>query len=295
MLGAALVGISFAGPLVKLSHADPLAIATWRLIFSLLIVSGFLLVTGEWRQWKIVSRRDLSLAALAGVFLAFHFWAWNASIQLTTIAASVTIVALQPAFVLAISAIFLREYANRLQMAGILVAFLGAMVIALPSVFADSTVARNAQAGNFLALFAAASAAAYYSIGRHLRETLGIWAYVGLVYFACFLTLLAFVLLRRVPLHPLPVREHFLFLGLALGPMLLGHTGMNWALKFMPAYVVNLLVLGEPVGATLIGALLPGIAQIPSASTILGGSVVLVGVILAAHASRNRISEPAGG
>ena len=45
--------------------------------------------------------------------------------------------------------------------------------------------------------------------------------------------------------------------------MLLGHTGMNWALKYLPAYVVNLTVLGEPVGATLLGALIPAIAQVP--------------------------------
>ena len=40
--------------------------------------------------------------------------------------------------------------------------------------------------------------------------------------------------------------------------MLIGHTGMNWALKFAPAFVVNLTVLGEPVGATLLAAVLPG-------------------------------------
>ncbi len=65
--------------------------------------------------------------------------------------------------------------------------------------------------------------------------------------------------------------------------MLLGHTGMNWALKFLPAYVVNLTVLGEPIGATLLGAILPGIRQIPPAITIVGGAIVLAGVVIVAH------------
>ena len=292
MLGFALLGISFAGPLVKLSSSEPLAIAAWRLFFSLIIVFVFLLHSGQWREWRGASRTDIGLATVAGVFLALHFWAWNASIQLTSIAASVTLVSLQPVFVVGISVLFLREYPNRVQLAGILLAFAGAMVIALPSVLSDDTVARSALTGNLLAISAAATAAAYYTIGRRVRASLGVWSYVGIVYLACFLVLLVLALARGVTLYPLGHREYAIFVGLALGPMLLGHTGMNWALRFMPAYVVNLLVLGEPIGATLIGALLPGIAQIPSGFTLVGGAIVLGGVITAAHATRN--TQPAG-
>jgi drug/metabolite transporter (DMT)-like permease len=71
---------------------------------------------------------------------------------------------------------------------------------------------------------------------------------------------------------------------LALGPMLIGHTGMNWALKFLPAYVVNLTVLGEPVGATMLGAIIPSIRQVPTISTLVGGAIVLAGVIIASAA-----------
>ena len=223
---------------------------------------------------------------VAGVLLALHFWAWNASIQLTTIAASVTLVSLQPAFVVAISAFFLREFPTRMQVIGILIAFAGAMVIALPSALGDDAVARNAFIGNLLAISAAVTAGAYYTIGRRVRASMGVWAYVGIVYFACFVTVVAIAFARGTPLYPMPARELWIFVGLALGPMLLGHTGMNWALKYMPAYVVNLLVLGEPIGATLIGALLPGIAQIPSGFTMIGSAIVLGGVILAARATR---------
>jgi len=41
-------------------------------------------------------------------------------------------------------------------------------------------------------------------------------------------------------------------------------------------------VLGEPVGATLLGALIPSIRQIPTPSTLLGGAIVLGGVVVAA-------------
>ena len=90
VLALSLFGVAFAGPLVRLSNADPVAIAAWRLAFSLLIVGAFLVATGEWRDWRKITSGELILAVAGGVSLALHFWAWNASIHLTTIAASVT-------------------------------------------------------------------------------------------------------------------------------------------------------------------------------------------------------------
>jgi drug/metabolite transporter (DMT)-like permease len=283
VLGFSLLGISFAGPLVRLSNADPLVIAAWRLIFSLAIVAAALALTGEWREWRKLTPKDVFFASSAGVALALHFWAWNASIHLTTIAASVTLVSLQPAFIVAISAIFLRESPTRRQLAGIGIAIAGAMIIAAPAWQESSgTFQRGAMLGNVLATSAAVTAAIYYSIGRHLRGKFGIWSYVGLAYTACALTLLLMAAVSHAPLGPQPGRELAIFAALAIGPMLLGHTGMNWALKYLPAYVVNLVTLGEPVGATILGAILPGIRQVPSFATLVGGAVILAGVVIAA-------------
>lgn len=289
VLALSLLGVSFAGPLVRLSGADPLAIAVWRLSFSLAIVAAALVLTGEWRDWKRLDATDALLATASGICLAFHFWAWNASIHLTTIAASVTLVSMQPAFIVAISAIFLREAPSSRQLGGIVVAIIGAMLIAAPA-WRESGAAfgRGAMLGNALATSAAVTAAIYYSIGRRMRARYGLWAYVGLAYSACTAALIVMALVTRAPLAPQPAREFAIFAGLAIGPMLLGHTGMNWALKYLPAYVVNLVVLGEPVGATILGAILPGIRQVPSLITLLGGAVILGGVLLAATGTVSR-------
>ena len=109
VLALSVVGISFAAPLVRLSHAHAVVIATWRLFFSLIIVAVALAITGGWRQWRTLDRTGLALATGAGVLLALHFWAWNASIALTTIAASTVLVDLQPVLVAGASAVWLRE------------------------------------------------------------------------------------------------------------------------------------------------------------------------------------------
>jgi drug/metabolite transporter (DMT)-like permease len=285
----ALVGISFAGPLVRLSDANPLAIAVWRLGFSLIVIAIALAITGGWRQWRKLNGRASLIAFGAGAMLAIHFWSWNASVGMTTVAASVLLVDSQPAIVALLSIVWLREPPTRRQWLGIAVAMLGAVVVALPE-FGAAAGSHSARAllGDALAFLGAITGATYFVAGRRLRESLDLWPYVGLVYGACFVVLLGFALATRTPIAPQPPRELAIFAALALGPMLLGHTGFNWALKYMPAYVVNLTLLGEPVGATLLAAVLPGIRELPSGATFAGGALILAGVYVAARGARSR-------
>lgn len=287
VLALALLGVSLSGPLTRLSEAHPLAIATWRLGFSLLVIGGLLAVTGQWRQWALVTRRELALAFGAGTLLALHFWSWNASVQLTTVAASVVLVNTQPVIVALLSGLWLGEPPARRQWAGIAVAMAGAVVIVLPDVLRQGFGGGSrALLGDLLAVLGAITAAIYFVTGRRLRGGIDIWAYVGLVYGACFVVLLLLCAVVGVPLAPQPPRELALFAALAAGPMLLGHTGMNWALRYLPAYVVNLTLLGEPVGATLLAAAIPAIAEVPSPATLVGGALILAGVLFTAPRTR---------
>jgi drug/metabolite transporter (DMT)-like permease len=285
VLGLALLGVSLSGPLVRLSHAHPIAIASWRLAFSLVVIAIALAFTGEWRQWARLSRREAGVGVAAGAMLALHFWSWNTSVTLTTVAASVVLVNTQPVVVALLSGVWLRETPTRRQWIGIGIAMLGALVVVLPELFAGAPTRDHPRAmlGDLLALVGAFTAAIYFVSGRRLRGTLEIWAYVGLVYGSCFVVLLLLAAIGHVPLAPQPPRELALFAGLALGPMLLGHTGLNWALKRSPAYVVNLTLLGEPVGATIIAAFLPSIREVPGVFTVVGGAIVFTGILLAAR------------
>ena len=69
--------------------------------------------------------------------------------------------------------------------------------------------------------------------------------------------------------------------------MLLGHTGFNYALRYVPAYVVNLALLGEPVGATILAAVLPGIRELPNWGTVVGGAFIIYGIARATRATRD--------
>lgn len=288
-----VVGFSVAAPLIKLSQSAPLVIAAWRMAFTLVIVAGALIATGGWRKWASLGRTELLLAVAGGVVLALHFWSWNVSLRLTSVAASVSLVNLQPAIIAIVSAVWLGERPTPRQWTGILIAIVGALVVSLADVpggirnagaallSPDGSSASNALLGNLLAFLGAVLASAYYLIGRRVRVVLDLWPYVGLVYTACLITLIALAFATGENLGTVPPpRELAIFAGLALGPSLLGHTGMNWALGYLPAYIVNLTVLGEPIGATLLAAIIPGIGEVPGIGEIVGGAIVLLGVLL---------------
>jgi drug/metabolite transporter (DMT)-like permease len=289
----ALVGISFAGPLVRLSTAHPLTIAIWRLGFALVVIAVMLVVTGSWRQWRRLDARGVWIGMGGGVMLAIHFWSWNASVSLTTVSASVVLVNLQPALVAILSVVWLREPPTRNQWIGIAIAMAGALLVAAPDLIAQaSPTTSRTLLGDLLAVVGAITAALYVVAGRTLRRALDVWPYVAFVYGVCFLTLLVFANLVHAHVTGQPPREIAIFAALAIGPMLLGHTGLNWALGHLRAYVVNLTLLGEPVGATIIAALLPGIRELPGLFTVAGGALILSGIWVTAR-RRDAIAEAA--
>ncbi len=279
----AVVAMSWAAPLIRLAHAPPLAVAAWRLVFATLLLAPAWATSASAREWGEARARARWVAVAAGVLLALHFAAWIASLRLTSVAASVVLVSLSPIFAWALSRVALGERPAPAQAAGIVVAIAGAAVIAL----GDARHAgHGALVGDLLALAGAVFGGAYFVIGRYLRPGLGLVAYITPVYGVAAAVLLAWAALLGQAFVAYRPADWTIFAALAAGPMLVGHGGLNYALRYRPAYTVNVAALGEPVGATLIAWLLPTIAEAPSLPTVAGGVLALGGIALALAAGR---------
>ncbi len=274
----AIVAMSWAAPLIRLSSAPPLAIAAWRLTFATLLLAPIYKLEQGGAEWWHLGHDAKWIAGAAGVFLAFHFAAWITSLRLTTVAASAVLVSLSPVFAWLFSRLFLGERPARRQAGGIVLAIAGAAIIALGDA---RHLGRGALIGDLLALAGAAFGGAYFVIGRSLRPHLGLVAYLTRVYGVAAVVLLLWAVFRGEAFVRYPAQDWLIFVALAAGPMLVGHGGLNYALRYLPAYTVNVAALGEPVGATLIAWLLPAIAEPPGLGSVAGGILALGGIALA--------------
>jgi len=285
VLIVAVLATTYAGPVIRLATAPALAIAFWRLTLVLPITG-----VGAWREQPRGAApppgsadpvnpigQSLVLMALSGMALAAHFWSWIASLHYTSVASSVVLVSLKPVFAWGIAALWLREHPTRREKWGIVLAVLGAVLIGI----ADSRGTVGAIGGDILALTGAVAAAIYYTIGRRVRATVGVWTYATVVYTVAAAALAGLALGSGVAFTGYPSSDWTVFLALAAGPMLIGHTGLNYALKHFRATTVNVAALGEPVGATILAWLIPAIHEVPPPLALLGGIVTLGGIGLA--------------
>jgi drug/metabolite transporter (DMT)-like permease len=272
--------MSWAGPLVKFATAPAAVVSAWRLVFSVALIALVLAVRRTPRLAFKLDRREWLLACAAGVLLALHFWSWIASLTYTTVASSVVLVSMQPIFVATLSAWLLHERATSRQWVGILVACAGAVIIGVSDA-SGGGAARSVLLGDALALAGAVFVSGYYVIGRGLRQRLDLWVYIAIVYGIAAVVLLLIVGVDpAVRMTGYPPRDWWIFGALAAGPMMLGHTGVNYALRYVPAYVANIAIMGEPVGATIIAWSLPALREVPSMGMLAGGVLILGGILL---------------
>ena len=274
----AVLATTYAGPVIRFATAPAIAVAFWRLALVLPVTLAL-----AWREPRGVSdRRTRQLMVLSGLLLALHFWSWIASLRFTSVASSVLLVNLRPIFVWGLAAAWLHEHPGRWERWGIAIAVLGATLIGV----GDARLSGGALSGDLLAISAGLAAGGYSVIGRRVRRTVGVWTYATSVYGTAALALGAVALLGGAPLTGFPSRDWSVFAALAAGPMLVGHTGINYALKHFRATTVNVAGLGEPVGATLIAWLVPSIHEVPSPVALAGGLLVLTGIVLSFAAPR---------
>lgn len=275
VLCLAVLGIAVSGPLVRYTDAPAVAVAVGRLTFTMPIVLAGLWLSGQWRELRTLAAADVQVAAGAGALLAVHFWSWIASLSHVSVASSVLLVNLHPVLVVLGALLWLGERPRPAQLGAIALTMLGAGLVAWGD--AGGAAPRPAPLrGALLALTGAATVAGYLLAGRRLRQRLGLWGYVTLVYGACLVVLLVIAAATRTPVFAGPPRDLWVFAAMAAGPMLLGHTGVNWALAHLPVWAVSITVLGEPVGATLIAWV--ALHERPAPLALLGGALVLLGL-----------------
>ncbi|MBI5935479.1 MAG: EamA family transporter [Chloroflexi bacterium] len=298
----AILAVSTASIFIRFAQADApsLVIAAVRLTFASVALAPFALIQHR-DEIRSLTRREWILAILSGLFLSVHFAAWITSLEFTTVVSSVALVSTGPLWVAILSPIFLKETPSRWVWIGMTFALLGGTIVGLGDSCAIAALsgvsvvnevegrfltcppladllAGSAFWGNFLALLGAWTVAGYLMIGRTLRARISLVPYIFIVYGVAALALIVYMLAAKQTPFGYPPVTYLWLLCLALIPQLIGHSTYNWALRFMPASLVSVTTLGEPIGSAILAFFILG--ESPSAITLAGGALILVGIYL---------------
>jgi len=274
-----VLAVSVASILIRFAQqagVDSLVIAALRLAIATLVLMPFALAKCHY-EYRALSRRDLLIALLSGVFLGGHFATWILSLSLTNVVSSVVLVSLGPLFVAVASALFLRERITSRMWLGMLMAVAGGALIGLTGT-GSGAAGQNPLLGNALALAGALCLAPYLIIGRVLRAKLSLLAYITLVYGSAAAVLLMALVVAQIPITFTEPSAFIWVVLLALVPQLIGHTAFNWAVRRMPATFATIPVLGEPIGTSILAVLL--FRELPGSITLVGAIVALAGITL---------------
>jgi drug/metabolite transporter (DMT)-like permease len=288
LIPVGIAAVSTASLLIRFSQefVPSLTIAAFRLGLSALILLPYTLIK-HGREIRSLTWRDLKFALLAGLLLALHFAAWITSLEYTSVASSVVLVTTTPLWVALLAPFFLGEKTPRIAFAGMLIALLGGVIIALSDVCSWAPGGISCQdglgnlgsktlLGDFLALFGAVAAASYLMIGKHLRSKISLTPYIFLVFSASAIFLVvAMLALEGIP-PVYPDKVYLWLLLLALVPQLLGHSIFNWSLKYLPTGYVAVNLLGEPIGSSILAYFF--LQETPPAVKIIGAILILAGI-----------------
>lgn len=287
VLGVAICGVSSAGAIF--THVDdipPLLRASWRLQLTALLLAPLALWQFNSIDAEVKSKLfDLStgkIIAASGAFLALHFGFWVTSLDYTSLTHSLLFVTAHPLVILIGMFLFVRK-PNGMELIGGLAAFAGAAISMLDAgdVQGDRSVTFF---GDQLAFLGAVFVVGYIVCGRILREWMPLFLYAFPV------TLLGGLLL--IPASMLLEADYsqygaFGYIGhetlvwfvlLAFIAGILGHTGLNYCLKYVSPLLISISVTLEPVLGSIIGWMFFS-TGVPGMWTWIGGPILMLGII----------------
>ena len=281
LLVAGVIGVSSAGAI--LSHVDeipPLMRASWRLQITVLMLLPFAI----WQyiemdvshKERLTEKRTLLIILGSGLALAAHFGTWVSSLDHTSLAHSLLFVTSHPIIIVIGTAILVRK-PHRLETTGALIGLLGAGITLLDAANdGDVTLL-----GDMLAFAGAITVVGYIVAGRILREWMPVFVYAVPVTLIGAVLLIPFSIVMGEGTAALGWIESDLlswFILLAFLAGIVGHTGLNACLRWLPPLTISFAVTLEPIIGAFIGWFFFS-EGVPGKWTWVGGSILILGIL----------------
>jgi drug/metabolite transporter (DMT)-like permease len=217
-----------------------------------------------------------SLGIAAGLCLAIHFASWITSLAYTSVAASTALVTTNPIWVALLSWAWLGDRPRRSTIIGIGIAFLGGILIAHTG---ETDTASHPWLGNGLALIGAWSVSVYLLLATIAqRQGVSLQHYMLIVYLSATIVLCPIPLCLGIGYTGYAWTVYLWVALMAMIPQLIGHSVLNWSVRWLPPTHVTLAILLEPVIASIMAYLV--FQELPNPWVIIGGAILLLGTVV---------------
>lgn len=250
VIGCVLFGLGSL--IVKFVPVGAYAIAFWRL----LIASGiFWLLMKLYRKPLPKQPKTLFWAIASGVFLAFDLAFWHESIYAVGPGISTLLNSLQIFFLAFIGWLFFQEQQSKLQLASLLIATVGVILIASPE------LQNNIEAGYgiFIGLLSGACLAASMASIRqaHSIEPISIFPLMWLISISgASALILPALIFNADSLYPTTLTDISLILIYGVVMQCIAWGMIAYTIPLLSLGLTGLLLLSEPVAALVIDAFL---------------------------------------
>ncbi len=292
VLAGGVLALSFAAIFIRSAQNEgvpSLVIAASRLLIAAFLLTPFTL-RGHRPALRGLSRRGWGLLVASGVFLAMHFAFWVSSLEYTSVLISVTLVTTTPIWTALLELFVLKTRLRLTLIVGLVIALVGGVMIGIETGAAVETPSgSNLLLGAILSLAGAITVAAYLTIGRKMREGLALLPYIWVVYGTAGLALAVVLAVGRIPVLGYSWQGYAYLVALGTIPQLIGHTTMNYAVKYVSATYVSIATKLEPIGSAILAFYI--FSEVPNQWQIIGSGVILVGVVIASLQPRARNAE----
>ncbi len=269
ILTVSVIGLSFAGPLVKKSEeAMPFALGFLRLGLGSLLVMPF------GRPWEALKHwRSMGWAALSGFSFFLHLTAWFICIRLVSIAIATTMLALLPVVVMLLEFVFLGKKPLAVQLLGIGISVVGTILIVFNNLGQPSQLL-----GILLMIGALIAGGFYLFFSMKAQEKLTSWQTVSIIYPSTCLSFGVMILVTGQPITGLTANTYWWIVSLAIIPTFFGHALLNMSCKRLSPVVATTATLAEPFIASIVAWFWFG--QSISVLAAIGAIIVLVGIFI---------------
>lgn len=275
-LAFGILAVSMSAILVRWANAPATVMGFWRMVIAGLVMSPPVVHT---LRHSSLNTRHLSIAVVAGFFFSLNLAAWNVG-ALTTTAANVTLLGNLSVVWVPLATMFV--FKRKLRAAfwlGLVCALIGVGIILGQDLLAHPALGIGD-------LFGVASSFAYavYLLAME-RARAGLSALVAwwISTLVSVIALLALSLALNAPLVDYPLASYAIFAIMALVVQIGGFLSLNYALGHLPAPIISVSLLAQPVLTALLAV--PLLGQLLNGVQILGGTLVMTGIFIV-HRSR---------